>query len=838
MTRTLSLSLIASTLFACDADTKEVTTGLECGPGTEAADGLCVPTEGDTDEPGDDSGEPPGDDSGVPEPDDTGETDDTGSGDDTGFTEDTGALDDTGFIEDTGEPLMAGGCSDDLSFGEAGEAEGTFDVGSFLVQLDGSGELFALHVDDFSHGVFHSAPGGWLSVGDHDLHAEEHQGSFDIEIEESFSCNAPRFTESRRAEGALELSGTFDDDDTRCTETTFSIVICEAGDNRLSFSLTADSPSALNFSSIRVRSRSSERIYGMGEQFPHDTLNLKGRQIAVIAEEGGVGRGHPIIAPAVDLASPGSAGNEGTTYYAAPQYLTSDLSSVFLKNTEYAEFDFREDDATEIRLYDEQMQWEALYGETPLELIEGFTDYAGRMPAPPDWTQSGAIVALARPLEDSLGLVDDLIADGVKVAGVWNQTWSGINVTFIGEQVLWNWILDEDEHPGWHDWVSDLADRDVRTLCYVNSMFLDISDREVMPPRHLFAEGEEAGYFVKNEEGDTLLLPVTAFDVAMLDFTSEDAREWMKDVIIDEMVENAGCSGWMVDFAEALPFEAELHDGTHGAEYHNKYPVEWMRLNREAIEDAGLLGDILTFNRSGHTRSPAHSLMFWEGDQLTTWDRYDGITSALRGLINGGFSGLALNHSDTGGYTSLSRFGLGYSRPGELLKRWGEMSAFTSLLRTHEGNQPEANAQVYHEDQREHFAWASKVFAGLSEYRTTLFEEAEAHGWPVVRHLWLHYPDDIMAHESDDQFMLGDGFLVAPVLERCGFLPWCTSSRDVYLPKGSWTHLWSGDIIDGPASLRVDAPLQQPPVYFRSDDAAALAAVDRLRAADVGVFKE
>ena len=71
----------------------------------------------------------------------------------------------------------------------------------FLVQLDDNGELFALHVDDFSHGVFHSAPGGWLSVGDHDLHAEEHRGSFDIEIEESFSCNAPRFTESRRAEG-------------------------------------------------------------------------------------------------------------------------------------------------------------------------------------------------------------------------------------------------------------------------------------------------------------------------------------------------------------------------------------------------------------------------------------------------------------------------------------------------------------------------------------------------------------------------------------------------------------------------------------------------------------
>ena len=169
---------------------------------------------------------------------------------------------------------------------------------------------------------------------------------------------------------------------------------------------------------------------------------------------------------------------------------------------------------------------------------------------------------------------------------------------------------------------------------------------------------------MKDEHGDTLMLPVTAFDVALLDFTNEDARAWMKDVIVDEMVGNAGCSGWMVDFAEALPFEAELHDGGSAAHYHNQYPVEWMKLNREALEEAGLVGEILTFNRSGHTQSPGHSLMFWEGDQLTTWDNYDGMGSAVRGLINGGFSGLALNHSDTGGYTSLSRFRLGYTPGG------------------------------------------------------------------------------------------------------------------------------------------------------------------------------
>lgn len=824
------LVVLLGALSAC-GDDKDDSPGLECGVGTEAIDGVCMPVDSD-DDPAE-TGDPPSD-TGDSEPTDTSEPSDSGSPDDSGLI-DSGEPGGSG--DDTGEAPVVDSCGEGVMFGSDLEPSGHFEVGSFAVQLNERGQLYAMHTDDFSHAVFQSASGRWLLAGDREVHAKEHQGSFDIEIHDSFTCEQARFTSARVADGAVKFLGVFDDDDFRCAGSSFTLQLCEPGDGRLAFEFEPDARSKFNFSSIRIRSRGSERVYGMGEQFPHDTLNLKGRQISVLVEEGGVGRGHPVISPAVDLASPGSAGNEGTTYYAAPHYLTSELHSIFLKNTSYAEFDFREDETIEIRLYEDSMSWEALYGSSPLELIERFTEYAGRMPAPPEWTQDGAIVALARPLEDSLGLVDELIEAGVFVAGVWNQTWSGINVTYIGEQVLWNWVLDEEEHPGWHDWVSDLSDRDVRALCYINSMFLDLSDRETESSRHLFAEGDAAGYFVKDEHGDTLMLPVTAFDVALLDFTNEDAREWMKNVIVDEMVEGAGCSGWMVDFAEALPFEATLHDGTSAAEYHNRYPVEWMRLNREALEEAGLVGEVLTFNRSGHTQSPRHSLMFWEGDQLTTWDSFDGIGSAVRGLINGGFSGLALNHSDTGGYTSLSRIGFGYSREAELLKRWGELSAFTSLLRTHEGNQPDANAQVYDDDQREHFAWVSQVFAGLKVYRQIRFMEAEEKGWPVVRHLWLHYPWDRAAHESDDQFLLGASILVAPVLEKCSGWPSCDSTRDVYLPEGEWTHLWSGEVVTGPASLRIEAPLREPPVFYLADDIEAYRTVGELRRLGVGVHE-
>ena len=161
------------------------------------------------------------------------------------------------------------------------------------------------------------------------------------------------------------------------------------------------------------------------------------------------------------------------------------------------------------------MNAQLLYGTEPLELIERFTDYTGRMPPLPDWVNQGAIVALARELDESAEIVADLLDAGAAIGGVWNQTWSGVNETYIGEQVLWNWTVADPE--GWDAWVDELQASGVRPLCYVNSMFLDVSDRDVS--RNLFEEGEAAGYFVTNEDGETCMLPITAFEVALLDLT-------------------------------------------------------------------------------------------------------------------------------------------------------------------------------------------------------------------------------------------------------------------------------------------------------------------------------
>lgn len=93
---------------------------------------------------------------------------------------------------------------------------------------------------------------------------------------------------------------------------------------------------------------------------------------------------------------------------------------------------------------------------------------------------------------------------------------------------------------------------------------------------------------------------------------------------------------------------------------------------REALEESEHGDDIVYFMRAGSGFSPKNTRLYWMGDQLTTFDKMDGLQSALIGLMNGGLSGMTIGHSDIGGYTSaiIKKFGvtwLSYTRSNELL---------------------------------------------------------------------------------------------------------------------------------------------------------------------------
>ena len=265
---------------------------------------------------------------------------------------------------------------------------------------------------------------------------------------------------------------------------------------------------------------------------------------------------------------------------------------------------------------------------------------------------------------------------------------------------------------------------------------------------------------------------------------------------------SSGVCGWMCDFGESLPLDATLKSGEDSRTSHSLYSTLWARVNQDAIQKASQslkpncsAEDVVFFMRSGNVHSPSVSRAFWLGDQLVTWDAHDGLATVVIGMLTEGISGYSHTHSDIGGYTAIDYFPFEYIRQKELFMRWSELAAFTTMYRSHLGTLPDKNWQFNSDKETlQHFFKMAVIFKGLSAYRFMLMEETYRQGWPVIRHMILNFPNSSKVYTEDltSQFMLGDQFIVAPVLKKG------VTSVSVFLPVGTtWHHVWTSQTFTG-----------------------------------------
>ncbi|RZA13901.1 MAG: alpha-glucosidase, partial [Proteobacteria bacterium] len=513
--------------------------------------------------------------------------------------------------------------------------------------------------------------------------------------------------------------------------------------------------SPINRTYLAYHATPDEHITGFGEQFTR--LDMKGQVLPILITEQGHMRGRQPYSAILNKVSAGGAGDWYTSYAPVPFYMTSSGQSLFLKTSEYASFNFSNPTRTELVVWKNGLQGEIINASTPRQTLSAFTEYAGRMPVPPRWFHKGAIVGLMGGSDVVRHAWQELKKEKAAIGGFWLQDWVGKRETTFGTRLWWNWRLDPKSYPDWNELVSSLDSEGIATLGYINP-FLTATTPENANGQSYYQEALDKGYLVRNPKGEPYESDSVGFTGTLVDLTNPKAFAWMKAIIKKELIGN-GMKGWMADFGEALPFDAQIMNG-NAAAVHNLYPTLWAKVNREAMEEAGVRDSTLAFFRSGYTKSPGDVQAFWLGDQMTTWDGDDGMKSAVKGLLSGGLSGFSNNHMDIGGCIALTYDVAGVSivrirRDKELLTRSIELNAFTAAFRTHEGNKPEANHQFdSDEDTLKFFAYFSRVFASLADYRESLFEEAAKYGTPLVRHLLLEYPNDPVAWTIADQWML------------------------------------------------------------------------------------
>lgn len=634
---------------------------------------------------------------------------------------------------------------------------------------------------------------------------EEERGSFFVDDERGVVC-PDQTVESLAEDGGLVLlSGRLLCPEVRQDGVPYVLRFEAEEPDRLRFVLRLVE-SELNRAFLTFAMGPEERAFGFGVRYSQ--LDFRGRRVPILVQEQGIGRGAQPVTLGADLTAR-AGGSWRSTYAPVPHLLTSRPGSLALASTELSSFDLRRDDRVQIEVWSSQIEGVVFAGSSPSELVQAYTAWAGRMRRLPEWIHKGAVVGMQGGTEAVREKLARLREAGTPVAAVWLQDWVGQRTTSFGQQLWWNWQLDRDHYPDWDELVAELDAQGIRVLTYVNPFLVDVDEREGWTGRNLYREAAGQGFLVQRDDGAPYLVKNTDFDAGLLDLTHPGAVDWFRQILRDEVMA-VGASGWMADFAEGLPFDAVLHSGRDAATMHNRWPELWAELNRSVLDGKGG-DDTFFFTRSGFTRSPAHSTLFWLGDQMVSWDEHDGLKTVVTGLVSSGLSGFTLQHADLGGYTTINHPVMNVHRDLELLQRWAELSAFTVVYRSHEGNRPDENVQPWTNDAAaNHFARFARVYAAWSGERQRLIEEAYATGLPVVRHPWLCFPDDPASVDLTRQFMVGCDLVVAPVMDPG--VEWV----DVHLPPGDWTHVWSGIVYQGPMDLTVDAPLGEPGVFARS----------------------
>lgn len=367
-----------------------------------------------------------------------------------------------------------------------------------------------------------------------------------------------------------------------------------------------------------------------------------------------------------------------------------------------------------------------------------------------------------------------------------------------------NFTVDDKAYPNFPAFVEEMQSQNIHLIPIIDAGCKAESGYFVDD------EGVEKGYFVKEADGSEFVGVVWPGEVHFPDFLNPDARRWFGDkykILMDQGIDGfwndmnepaifyspKGCrkllektahkivSGEMTDaelsgmswsigdLKNSREDYRSMHHNVNGKmvchdDVHNLYGYNMTRAAGEAFERLSPDKRILLFSRSSYTGMHRYGGI-WTGDNQSIWSHLRMNLTMLPGLNMQGF---VYSGADLGGF--------GCDTTEDLLMRWLELGIFTPLMRNHTAKGTREQ-EVYQFTNLPAFRRIIGLRYFLLPYLYSEYMKACLSGEMLFRPLSFDYENDSHASQVEDQLMLGDSVMIAPVLTQNA------TGRYVYLPE-------------------------------------------------------
>ena len=483
----------------------------------------------------------------------------------------------------------------------------------------------------------------------------------------------------------------------------------------------------------------------------------------------------------------GQGVNNRRAYKNIPFYLSSRMYGVFYHTSAHSKLSLADHSTRSVQFLSDQAMLDVFLigGNTPEEILCGYRSLTGFPSMPPLWSFGTWMSRMTYFSADEVTAICNRLraeqypCDVIHLDTGWFKTdW------------LCEWKFNDERFPDPKGFIHQLKDNGFRVslwqLPYVAEDAEQIDEAR---------ENNYIGPLTKKQDSEGSNF--SALDYAgTIDFTYPKAVEWYKGLLKNLL--DMGVTCIKADFGENIHMDAEYH-GMSPELLNNLYALLYQKAAYEITKE--VTGDGIIWARAawaGCQRYPLH----WGGDSASTWD---GMAGSLKGGIHFGLSGFAFWSHDVPGFHSLPNF-MNSPVTDDLYVRWTQFGVFSSHIRYHGTSKREpwsypAIAPIVKK-------WWNLRYA-LIPYIIEQSEKATRTGYPVLRALIFHHPEDKLCWHIDDEYYFGDDFLVAPVMNG-------DNRRDVYLPEGRWVNFFTGERLEGGRWLKnLEVPLDEMPVYVR-----------------------